>query len=66
MTQDATEQIPGNPDERAEIALAKLRQDCPQSWQAIVERVVAQRGSASGHVATDEEPAISFVPGGPW
>lgn len=66
MTQDAPEQIPGNPDERAEIALSKLRQDCPQSFQAIVERVAAQRRSTPAHLAVNEEPALSFVPGGPW
>lgn len=66
MTQDVIMQISSNSDERAEIALAKLRRDCPQSWQAIIERVVAQRRSAPADVAIDEEPAISFVPGGPW
>lgn len=66
MTQDVIMQISSDPDERAEIALAKLRRDCPQSWQAIIERVVTQRRSAPAHVAVDEEPAISFVPGGPW
>lgn len=66
MTQNVIVQISSDPDERAEIALAKLRRDCPQSWQAIIERVVAQRRSAPADVTIDEEPAISFVPGGPW
>lgn len=66
MTQDVIVQISSDPDERAEIALAKLRRDCPQSWQFIVERVAAQRRTPPDHIAVDEEPAISFVPGGPW
>ena len=66
MAQDAIVQISSNPDEWAKIALAKLRRDCPQSWQAIAERVASQRRSTPVHVAADEKPAISFVPGGPW
>lgn len=65
MTQDATAHISSSPDEQAEAALAKLRRDRPQSWQAIVERVSAQRRSRPDDVAVEEEPAITFVPGGP-
>lgn len=66
MTQEATAQISSSPNERAEAALAKLRRDCPQSWRAIVERVSAQRRSRLDDVAVEEEPAMTFVPGGPW